>query len=141
MRNSLWLSAILLLLANLSFGLFLHDLDSSETTWILTLVYVVFECGALSIAWKRVRNFALLGFQSDVGYAFIALAGASFAVVILAWARISSHFLAMLAAALLMRVSLFTSRIGVKRSFCLLLLVSVLGLSLSWVPILKAIAN
>lgn len=136
MRNSLWLSAVLLVLATLAFGLFLHRRDSSEVIWLLAVVYTIIECGALSILWKRVRNIVLMGFKSDVGYAITALLGASLVVVILAWIQISSYFLVMFAAALLVRINLFTLRVGLRLSFIFLLLVSCLGLTLSWTPLL-----
>lgn len=136
MRNSLWLSAVLLVLATLAFGLFLHRYDSSEITWLLAVLYTVVQCSALSIFWKRTRNLVLLGFHSDVGYIIAALAGASFAVVILAWVQISSYFLVMFAAALLVRINLFTLRIGLRLSFIFLVVASFLGLALSWTPLL-----
>ena len=136
------LSAIMLLLANMAFGFFLHtEYDSDLYAWIAATVYVVFECSALSIAWRPVRNFILLGFKSDVGYACMALTGASFAVVTLAWFQISTYFLMMLSAAILLRIKLYTKRGGPIISFILLTTISVSGLALSWVPILAKIGN
>ena len=74
----------------------------------------------------------MIGFNSDVGYSLTALLAASLAVVIVAWVNITSYFLVMLAAALLVRVDLFTRRIGTLLSFILLLAVSWLGLTISW---------
>ena len=89
------------------------------------------------MVWKPVRIFLLLGFQSDVGYAFMALAGASFAVVIVVWSRISSYFLVMLAAALLLRIELFTRRLGSLLSFIAMVIISLMGLALTWLPSLS----
>lgn len=132
MRAFPWVSICLALLANIAFGYFLHEFSLSGLTWTLAIIYVFLQCGILSIGWKLVHGFLLLGFQSAVGYTFMALAGASFAVVVLAWARISSYFLVMIATALLLRVDLYTRRVGTKRSFMIMLIVSLIGLGISW---------
>ena len=136
------LSAVMLLLANMAFGLFLHA-EYSETTyvWIAAIAYITFECSALSIAWRPVRNFVLLGFKSDVGYACMALAGASLAVVVLAWVQISTYFLMMLCAAILLRIKLYTKRGGPIVSFIILSTTSLGGLALSWLPIFARISD
>ncbi len=131
------LSTLLLMLANLAYGFFLHDnYGQSYFVWGIAIVYSVIECSALSIAWRPTRDFILLGFKSDVGYSLMALAAASFAVVLLAWIRISSYFLGMIAAALLLRIQLYTRRGGAVISFLIMLSVSFLGLALSWIPTL-----
>jgi hypothetical protein len=131
------LSTLLLMLANMAFGLFLHsNYGQSNLVWGLALFYTLLECSSLSIAWRPTRDFILLGFKSDVGYSLMALAGASFAVVLLAWIRISSYFLGIIAAALLLRINLYTRRGGTVISFFVLLSVSLLGLALSWIPTL-----
>jgi len=127
-----WLSICLVSLANVAFGTLLHESQIAWLTWSVATGYIFLQCGVLSIGWRPVRNFILLGFKSDIGYTSMALAGASLAVVILAWARVSSHFLVMIAAALLLRIDLYTRRIGVKRSFLIMLVVSFIGLGISW---------
>ncbi|MGD1898252.1 MAG: hypothetical protein ACFB16_15010 [Phormidesmis sp.] len=132
MRNFPWFSILLLLLANIAFGLFLRDLDLSGWVWTAAIAYIAFECSILSIFWTPFYRFIMIGFNSDVGYSLTALLAASLAVVIVAWVNITSYFLVMLAAALLVRVDLFTRRIGTLLSFILLLAVSWLGLTISW---------
>lgn len=132
----------MLLLANMAFGLYLHsEYSTTLSPWVAATAYVVFECSALSVAWKPVRNFVLLGFQSDVGYASMALAGASFAVVVLVWIQISTYFLMMLSAAILLRIKLHTRRGGPIFSFFVLAITSLGGLALSWLPILSTIGD
>ena len=124
------------MLANMAFGFYLHNEHDSETyAWMAATAYVLFECSALSIAWRPMRNFFLLGFKSDVGYACMALTGASFAVVVLVWIQISTYFLMMLAAAILLRIKLYTRRGGPIMSFVALSFFSLMGLLLSWLPI------
>lgn len=132
MRAFPWLSTSLVLLANIAFGSFLHEHRISGFTWSVAVVYIVLQCSVLSIGWEAFRKFVLLRFKSDVGYSCTALAGASLAVVIVAWAQISSYFLMMAAAALLLRIDLYTRRIGAKRSFLTMLIVSLIGLGISW---------
>ena len=57
-----WLSPLLLLLANLAFGLFLHRSEISEVVWIGAFAYIIFECSVLSIIWHPFRDFVLGGF-------------------------------------------------------------------------------
>lgn len=120
----------------MAFGFFLHGRSSSELVWIVAIAYIVFECSVLSVAWKPTQRFLLLGFQSDVGYFLMALGGASLAVIIVAWVQIFSHFLVMIAAAILLRVKLYTGRSGAVPSFLVMIAVSLGGLALSWLPTL-----
>lgn len=132
----------MLLLATMAFGLFLQsEYDSDYYVWIAATVYIIFKCSALSIAWRPVRRFCLLGFQSDVGYACMALAGASFAVVVLVWIQISTYFLMMIAAAILLRIKLYTRRINPLLSFMILTVISLSGLALSCLPLLSKIGD
>ena len=103
---------------------------------MLAIIYIVIECSILSVAWEPTQRFLLLGFKSDMGYTLMALASASLAVVIVAWAQISSHFLVMIAAAMLLRVKLYTGRAGAVPAFLLMSAVSLAGLALSWLPTL-----
>ncbi len=129
-----WLSIFLLLLANVAFGIFLHERQMSPLIWGLTVLYVVLECSVLSIIWEPVRDLLLLGFKSDVGYSAMALVGASFAVIVLVWANVSSYFLTMIAAALLLRINLYTRRIGSVLSFVIMVTVSLMGIAISCLP-------
>ena len=126
------LSVLMLLLANMAFGFFLHNQDSHESVWLLALIYVFLECGALSIAWRPARDLVLMGFRSDVGYTCMALAIASFAVVVVAWIQVSTYFLMMLSAAILLRIKLYTRRGGPIMSFVVMMFASLAGLALSW---------
>ncbi|PZO45461.1 MAG: hypothetical protein DCF15_21525 [Phormidesmis priestleyi] len=129
-------SMLLLLLANLVFGLFLQEHQGSQIHWIIAIGYIALECGILSIAWRPTRDFILLGFKSDMGYSLMAVGIAAFAVVVVAWIQISSYFFMLWAAALLLRIKLYTYRVNAAVSFLIMLLVSLLGLGISWVPVL-----
>ena len=130
------LSDIILLLANMAFGFFLQDLETSTLGWAIAVFYIVVECSVLSVAFARARDFVLLGFKSDVGYTLMALAAASFAVVIVAWVQISTYFLTMLAAAVLLRIKLYIRRSQSLFAFFVLVITSFVGLGLSWLPVL-----
>lgn len=134
------LSALLLLLANMAFGFFLQDsLQGSSgalLVWLAAIAYIIIESSILSIAWRPTRNFILMGFKSDIGYTMMALGGASLAVVLVVWIKISSYFLMMIASALLLRIKLYTRRGSEVISFFALLSVSLLGLGISWLPTL-----
>ncbi|MEM9908534.1 MAG: hypothetical protein AAF921_26330 [Cyanobacteria bacterium P01_D01_bin.44] len=129
-----WLSSLLLLLSYLGFGALLHHHSSPELIWMLAISHALIESAFLSVAWKPVRNVFLMGFKSDMGYSIMALLLASLAVVIVVWIQIFAYFLVMLAASLLLRVDLLTRDIGNLMSFLTLVLISVAGLALSWIP-------
>ena len=131
MKNLPWLSSLLLLLAHMGFGAFLHARHSPDFIWWLALGYAALESALLTIAWKPLRNFFLLGFQSDIGYTVLALVTASVAVVVVAWIQIFAYFLVMLAAALLLRVELLIRNAGNSLAFVTILLLSLMGLGLS----------
>ncbi|MBT9314179.1 hypothetical protein [Leptothoe spongobia] len=131
MKNLPWLSSLLLLLAYMGFGAFLHSRHSSDLIWGFALVYAVFEAALLTIMWKPLRDFFLLGFQSDVGYTVMALVVASLAVVVVSWIQIFIYFLVMLAAALLLRVDLLIRDTGNSLAFVTILCLSLMGLGLS----------
>ena len=131
MKKLPWLSSMLLLLAYMGFGAFLHSRHSLDFIWWLAVGYAVLEAALLTIVWKPLRNFFLLGFQSDVGYTVMALVMASLAVVVVAWIQIFVYFLVMLAAALLLRVELLIRDVGNSLAFVTILLLSLMGLGLS----------
>ena len=127
-----WLSPLLLVLANLAFGMFLHRSGISDVLWLIAIAYIIFQCSVLTIIWHPFREALLKGFKSDAGYTVAALLAASFAVALAVWANISSYFLVMLAAGLLLRVDLFTRRIGARLTFIVLVTMSAAGIALSW---------
>ncbi|MEM9484533.1 MAG: hypothetical protein AAGA83_12665 [Cyanobacteria bacterium P01_F01_bin.116] len=131
MKKLPWLSSLLLLLAFMGFGAFLHSRHSPDLIWGFALTYAAVEAALLTIMWKPLRNFFLLGFQSDIGYTVMALVIASLAVVVVAWIQIFVYFLVMLAAALLLRVELLIRDIGNSLAFVTILLLSIMGLGLS----------
>ena len=131
MKKLPWLSSLLLLLAYMGFGAFLHARHSSDLIWWLALGHAVLEAALLTILWKPLRNFFLLGFQSDVGYTIMALVIASLAVVVLSWIQIFVYFLVMLAAALLLRVELLIRDVSNSLAFVTILVLSLMGLGLS----------
>lgn len=131
MKQLPWLSAILLLLAYMGFGAFLHSQNSTNLLWWLGIGHATLEAACLTIIWKPLRNFFLLGFQSDLGYTVMALAIASLAVVITSWIQIFIYFLVMLAASLLIRVELLIRNTNNIVAFITILAISVAGLGLS----------
>ena len=131
MKKWPWLSLLLLLLAYMGFGAFLHSRHSTDFIWWLAAVYAVIEAALLTILWKPLRNFLLLGFQSDVGYTVMALVTASLAVVLISWIQIFVYFFVMLAAALLLRVELLIRDVRSSLAFVTILLVSLMGVGLS----------
>ena len=130
------LSVIFLLLAHMAFGFFLQEIGTQSFGWAIAIAYIILQCSVLSIAWEAARDFVLMGFKSDVGYSLMALAGASFAVVIVTWVQISTYFLTMLAAAILLRIKLYTRRGSAIASFVIMIVVSLTGIAISWIPAL-----
>ena len=54
MRAFPWLPICLVLLANIAFGSFLYERQTSGPLWSLAVVYVVLQCGVLSVVWQPV---------------------------------------------------------------------------------------
>lgn len=131
MKQLPWLSSLLLILAYMGFGALLHSRHSPDLFWWLAIGYAVLESALLTIVWQPLRNFLLLGFQSDAGYTVMALMSASLAVVFVAWIQIFIYFLVMLAAALLLRVELLIRNVGNSLAFIIILVLSLAGLGLS----------
>ena len=115
----------------MGFGAFLHSRHSVDLIWWLAAIYAVIEAALLTILWKPLRNFLMLGFQSDVGYTVMALVTASLAVVLVSWIHIFIYFFVMLAAALLLRVELLIRDVRNGFAFVTILLVSLMGVGLS----------
>ncbi|NEP63233.1 MAG: hypothetical protein F6K31_41075 [Symploca sp. SIO2G7] len=131
MQKLPWLSSLLLMLACMGFGAFLHSRQSTDMIWWCALGYAVFEAAMLTVMWKPLRNFFLLGFQSDIGYTIMALVIASLVVVIVSWIQIFVYFLVMLAAALLLRIELLMLDVANGLAFVIILVLSLTGLGLS----------
>jgi hypothetical protein len=130
------ISMLMLIVASMAFGTFLHQNESPLFVWIMGSLYIVIQCSILSIAWQPTLQFILLGFKSEVGYSILALAVASSAVIIVTWIKPFSYFLVMFAAALLLRIKLHTRRQGALLSFFVMILMSALGLFISSMPAL-----
>ncbi len=131
MKKWPWLSLLLLFLAYMGFGAYLHSRQSADFIWWLAVAHAVLEAALLTILWKPLRNFLMLGFQSDIGYTAMALVSASLAVVVVSWIQIFIYFLVLLAAALLLRVELRIRDVGNSLAFVTILMISLLGVGLS----------
>ncbi|MEM9117191.1 MAG: hypothetical protein AAGD09_04830 [Cyanobacteria bacterium P01_F01_bin.56] len=134
--KSRWLSWGLLVLSYATYGQLLHNNDSSQLIWSITLALIVIKAGVLTFFWQPVRNFLLKGFKTDVGYSIMVLALASLAVLAVTQLRTFAYIVVLLAAALLVRVDCLIDGMGDRVSFILMILLSMLGLGMSWLPTL-----
>lgn len=132
--KSRWLSWALLVLAYATFGQLLHSGEASQVIWVGSLAFIVFKASVLTLIWTPIRKFAVLGFQSDLGYAIMVLALASSAVLAVVQFRVFSYILVLVAAALLVRVDCLISAMSDRASFITLILLPLIGLGLSWLP-------
>ena len=135
MKNH-WLSWALLILAYATYGQLLHSYDSGQMVWWITLAFVVIKASVLTLLWRPVRDFVLKGFKTDVGYSIMVLAFASFAVFAVTQFRTFAYMVVLIAAALLVKVDCLVDDMGDRRSFLTLVLLSLLGLGISWLPFL-----
>lgn len=134
--KSHWLSWGLLVLSYATYGQLLHANGSSEFIWVATIAFLVVKSAIITLLWRPVRNFALKGFQSDVGYSVMVLVLASVAVLAVVQFRAFAYFIVLVAAALLVRVDCLMTGMGNRRAFFTLVLLSLIGIGLSWLPIL-----
>lgn len=134
--KSHWLSWGLLVLSYATYGQLLHNNDSNQLMWYAALAFVVVKAGVLTFLWQPVRDFLLKGFKTDVGYSIMVLALASLAVVAVTQLRTFAYLVVLIAAALLVRVDCLINSMGDRWSFITLVLLSLIGLGLSWLPTL-----
>lgn len=131
-----WLSWGLLVLGYATYGQLLHSNASDQYIWLVTLACIVIKSGILTLTWKPVRDLAIRGFQSDVGYSIMVLVFASLAVLAVVQLRAFAYFIVLVATALLVRVDCLAQGMGDRLSFVTLVLLATLGLGLSWLPVL-----
>lgn len=134
--KSHWLSWGLLILGYATYGQLLHSNASDDYMWWVTLAFMVVKSGILTLVWRPVRDLAIKGFQSDVGYSVMVLALASSAVLAVVQFRAFAYFIVLVATALLVRVDCLAQGMGDRRSFITLVLLAMMGLGLSWLPVL-----
>lgn len=135
MKNH-WLSWGLLVLSYATYGRLLHAGDSNQFVWFATLAFVLFKAAVLTLLWPPVRDFALKGFKTDVGYSIMVLALASSAVLAVVQFRTFAYIIVMVASALLVRVDCLIDDMSDRLSFVTLVLLSLIGLGISWLPTL-----
>lgn len=134
--KSHWLSWGLLLLSYATYGQLLHSNDSSQFIWLVTLAFVVIKAGVFTLLWQFVRDFVLKGFKTDVGYSVMVLVLASSAVLAVTQFRTFAYVVVLIAAALLVKVDCLIDGMSDRLSFITIVLLSLIGLGLSWLPTL-----
>jgi len=132
--KSRWLSWGLLVLSYATYGQLLHSGDSSRFVWFASLTFVVVKAAILTLLWPPVRDFALKGFKTDVGYTIMVLALASFAVLAVVQFRTFAYIIVLVASALLVRVDCLVDAMSDRLSFITLVMLSLIGLGISWLP-------
>ncbi|MDJ0703836.1 MAG: hypothetical protein QNJ46_11195 [Leptolyngbyaceae cyanobacterium MO_188.B28] len=131
-----WLSYVLLLAAYSAFGHYLHRSEAPSLGWSMTSLFVIALAGIMTMLWQPTQKLALLGFKSVAGYFAMVLTLASLAVLALTWIHISAYILVMFAASLLVRIDVLTLDLSNSLSFLILCIIPLLGLGLSWLPLL-----
>lgn len=131
-----WLSWGLLILAYATYGQLLHSGDSSEYIWAATVIFLIVKAGILTLVWRPVRDFALKGFQTDIGYSIMVLVLASLAVLAVVQFRTFAYVVVLIAAALLVRVDCLIDGMDDRVAFTTLVILPLIGLGASWLPTL-----
>jgi hypothetical protein len=131
---SVWISWALLVVAYATYGQFLHSVEASSWSWILSIGFAIVLSGIMTILWVKSRRVILLGFRSDIGYSIMVLVLASLAVIAVYHFRGFSYFMVLVAVSLLARIDTLILNLKNYISFLILALLSLLGLGLSWVP-------
>lgn len=129
-----WLSFILLLVAYITFGRYLHASEASQLVWSMAALAVIALAAAMTNLWQPAKSFALLGFQSDFGCLVMVFILASLAVLVLAWAYFFAYVLVIVAASLLVRIDALSLDLSTALTFFILVGIPLLGLGLSWLP-------
>lgn len=135
--NSPWFSWGLLILAYATFGRLLHSNTASSLNllmWGGTLGMVIVNAGVLTLVWRPVRKFMLLGFQSDGGYSIMVLVLASLAVLAVVYVSAVVYGVVLIATSILVRVDCLVENMSDRASFIALVLLSLTGIGISWLP-------
>ncbi|ASC72286.1 hypothetical protein XM38_032420 [Halomicronema hongdechloris C2206] len=127
-----WLSWLLLLLAYMTYGRFLHSLEVATYVWVLSGVFAIALASILTIFWGPFRRMLLLGFQSDAGYSIMVLVLASLSVVAVVQFHLFAYILVLAAVSLLARVDTLLLDLGGLLSFLVLAGFPFLGLGIGW---------
>jgi hypothetical protein len=135
-----WLSWTLLVMAYATFGGFLHHRQVTLAIWAITGLLASGGAWLITLGWPRVRRVILLGFQSDMGYFVMALAAASLAVVAVTQFELFAYFAMLVAVSLLARVDNLIAGFRDAIAFLWLAGLALLGLALSWLPLLLSLA-
>jgi hypothetical protein len=134
--NTSLLSRLFLVMAYATCGHLLHSYQAGVMVWLGCGVFVLAKAGILTLFWRPVRRFFLLGLQSDAGYSLMVLLLASLAVLAAVQIRTFSCVTMLLATAILVRVDSLVDRVSDRWAFLTLILLPAIGLGLSFVPIL-----
>ena len=130
--GSRWLSWGLLVLAYATFGRLLHTNGVGHIIWWSTLIFIFAKASILTLVWRPIRKFVLLGFQSDAGYSIMVLLLASLAVLAVVQLRAFAYVMVLIATAILVRIDTLIDTIGNRLSFLTLTLLPLTGLGVSW---------
>ncbi len=133
-----WLSWTLLVMAYATFGGFLHHREASPITWWVTVSLAIAGAWVITLGWPQIRRVLLLGFQSDIGYFIMALSAASLAVLVVTQFQMFIYFTMLVAVSLLARVDNLIAGSRDAIAFLWLSVLALLGLAISWLPVLLA---
>lgn len=134
--QSHWLSWTLLIMAYATYGGFLHHGETSPLGWAVSGLLAIWGAWAITLGWPRMRQLMLLGFQSDLGYFVMALTIASLAVAAVSQFQRFAYFLMLIAVSLLARVDNLIAGFRDVVAFFWLSALALLGLAISWLPLL-----
>jgi len=127
-----WLSWLLLVLAYMTYGRFLHSLEVATYVWVLSGMFAIALAGIFTIFWAPFRRVLLMGFQSDAGYSIMVLAIASLSVLAVVQFHLFAYVLVLAAVSLLARVDTLLLDLGSPLSFLVLAGLPFLGLGIGW---------
>lgn len=132
-----WLSWLLLIVAYLTYGQFLHSSSAQSYVWFLSIGFAIALAAIATFLWVASRRIILMGFKSDAGYSIMVLSLASLAVVAVVEFHIFAYILVLVAATLLLRVDCLIANFSEATTFTLMTVCPLLGLAVSWaIPLL-----
>ncbi len=138
--QSHWLSWTLVIMAYATYGGFLHNREATGLTWAFSGLLAVWGAWAITMGWPYLRQLLILGFQSDLGYFIMALAIASLSVAAVSQFQQFAYFVMLVAVSLLARVDNLIAGYRDTVAFVWLSVLALLGLALSWLPVLVSTA-
>ncbi|MEJ1931703.1 hypothetical protein WDZ92_15765 [Nostoc sp. NIES-2111] len=125
-----WLALLLLMLSYSSLGWVLSDMQAPWLAWLTLALTTIFLIGTITAPYSDIAIYSNVLLASSIRSFFVAVAGAFFFFLMIAWFRVFLDTLLIVCAALLSRIDLQSGGFTEWQAFLATLLFSIAGVGL-----------